>query len=246
MNLPSSRHVGPLTVLVSTLAVLGAGLAAPATAAVADRPSVAPTAQQRGVDYDYPVTNVGGTYKVRVGDFGVCLDVRYTGKLEARTYVQNRKRFLDRPKMKQMTLSVVTRRDCSATSPVKKRNTFDTIEYSTALYGHDCSFDPSFSAGFPWSVGVSVTPDCGNERVAKLGDKQTGTRRAFNFAATTKVEAGWKDEDKHGFPPGGQPSTAENELCTSVSALITLRRTQGPSRPSVTLKVPFRDACIRN
>jgi hypothetical protein len=112
------------------------------------------------------------------------------------------------------------------------------VTYRNYYYGYTCSFNPSFSAGAPWSVGVGVTPECGEETVAKYGASESRTRRTNAFDLETEGFAfRWNQSDSATAP-------GDVKLCTSVSGWLRLRDTAGAERQTLIKKVRFDDACV--
>jgi len=135
-------------------------------------------------------------------------------------------------------MSITIKRRCDDGSMPKRRHRANTVSYRSVSYGHTCSFNPSFSVGAPWSIGVSITPECGDERVAKLGDAQKRARKAYQFRVGSVGRAfGWNDPEVDTAP-------TTLRLCTSAAAVITLRDTQGPKRAKRTETISFADPCV--
>jgi hypothetical protein len=232
-----------LVLVVPLVSVLGPSGPAAALAPDAASPAAARADTEPGSDVQYFTKNVGAAKTVWVKQFNVCLLVGFTGTMKARYFYRNKAKYLNRPQLTSSRVAVTTKKSCAVTAPVKKRNGFGTFGYYGYLYGYTCSYDPSFSVSIPWSVSVGVTPDCGNERVAKIGDRQKNTGNASYFEKTTSVDVGWDDEDRVALPgPGTKPKT---ELCTSVSVFITMRKTSGSRRIARDLKVALPDFCIQ-
>lgn len=201
---------------------------APASASVTD------TVNQRYSSHRY----------VWVEQFNLCLSVYVTSTLRA-TYKrsavsQGVVKTLKSPRIVDPDMQVTFRKSCDDNSEYKRRHRVNTFGYHNFYYGHTCSYDPSFNVGFPWSVGVGITPDCGDERVARYGITETGVRgdRGYRFNLVTEGQAfSWGQSDS-ATSPGGV------KICTSVSGFFRIRDTQGDQRLTLLKKVRLADACI--
>jgi hypothetical protein len=177
-----------------------------------------------------------------VEQFDLCLGVWIRGEIRAklsRTAIPAGVfKKLHEPRLIDPYMLVTTKRSCDDSSEPKFHHRANSISYHHYFYGYTCSYDPSFNYSPPWSVGVGVTPDCGEERVARLGDHQTNARDAYRFELETNGYAfGWDDSDS-GMSPDSQ------RLCTSVSGYFVLRDTDGAERAKAMRKVQFSDPCV--
>lgn len=192
---------------------------------------------------DQTVSRRYSSYRyAHVPDLGLCLGVYVTATLKARydrrPISQGAVSELDKPTIHDPAMQFTIKKRCDDNSAYKKRHRADKISYRNLYYGYTCSYDPSFSVGAPWSVGVGVTPDCGDERVAKYGSSDTRAQRAYRFNLDTEGYAfGWNGKDST-----VEPGTVK--LCTSVSGYFRLQDTKGAERRTVIKKVAFPDACI--
>ncbi|SDC09455.1 hypothetical protein [Nocardioides lianchengensis] len=179
---------------------------------------------------------------VDVPQFGFCLGVYATARLQAtykrRPISQGVVSELRDPKIIDPSLQVTVKRSCDDDAKYRKKHRANKISYSNYYYGYKCSFDPSFSAGAPWTVGVGITPDCGSEKVAKVGEVNGRARRAYRFVLDTEGYAfGWDGSDSV-VEPGSV------KLCTSLSGYFRMKDSQGAERQTVAKKVSFPDLCL--
>lgn len=179
---------------------------------------------------------------VWVDQFNLCMSVSVTSTLRA-TYrrqavSQGVVKTLKSPRIIDPTMLVTFRKSCDDNSEYKQRHRVNRFAYHNYYYGYSCSYNPSYSVGYPWSVGVGITPDCGDQRVAKYGDSQRRTRRTHRFTLITEGHAFSWDQSDSATAPGGV------KICTSVSGFFRLRDTSGDERLTLLKKVRFPDACI--
>jgi hypothetical protein len=178
-----------------------------------------------------------------VDKFDLCLGVYVTAKIRATKVTEPIEggtwvRITD-PRVVDPSMLVTTKKSCDDNAEVKKYHRANTVRYNSYYYGHSCSYNPSFNVGYPWSVGVGITPDCGEKKVARLGDTQKNARRAYRFTLATDGRAfSWKASDSDTIP-------TSLKLCTSVSAYFVLRDTEGAVRDKAMRKVGLPDACVR-
>lgn len=132
---------------------------------------------------------------------GRCLRVKVTGSMSA-FYVRSTEgpptpadyQSLQDPELKNLTLRLTTTDTCFDGSP-RERVKKATMRQS--YYYWKCSANPSISVSAPWSAGVSITPSCGDEKVARRST--TYTTRASRF---TQYNSGVKAEwDKLSYGP---------------------------------------------
>ncbi len=229
--------------IATTSLVLTSGLVSAEAAA----PPTAPTDLSSRQSSKKITTYVSDDARISVPRFGGCLRVSFLGQMQATsgTSGQGQSTLITfgGPTFLYSRIAVTVFKSCAAGSPVKKRQSFDQIRYSANLYGYKCSFNPSYSFGIPWSVGVSFTPDCGNKNVASLGDKQYRTARTYQYDTETRVPVAWKDsKSKRPTPYGGN----NLEICTSVSVDVTLKSEHGATRPNRIYRAVLDDLCIDN
>lgn len=216
------------TVLVASLALLG-----PATASE-------PGAEARASE---TVSRSYSSYRYAyVPQFNLCLGVYVTAQLKAkytrRAGSQTVVSELASPTINDPAMQVTVKKTCDDNSPLKSRHRANKISYKNLYYGYTCSYNPSYSVSVPWSVGVGVTPDCGDESVVQYGARDERARNATRFNLTTDGYAfGWNQKDSV-VEPGSV------EICTSVSAYFRLQDTDGSERETAIKKVAFPDACI--
>jgi hypothetical protein len=179
--------------------------------------------------------------------FDTCLWMTFKGKLSAKRYryMASEGPFwvidLKEPRISDPTVKLSLRKTCKDGAALKRRHSANTIRYAGFVYGYKCSYDPTYSVSAPWGVSVGVTPDCGDERVAKHGDFQRGTSRAHTFRLHTDgVAVGWDGRD---WIYEGQGDVAK--VCTSISGYFVLRDTKGAVRKKHVIKAGLRDQCVR-
>ena len=143
------------------------------------------------------------------------------------------------PRVVDPSMLVTTKKSCDDSSPVKRKHSANVVGYHHYFYGYKCSYNPSFSVAFPWSIGVGVTPDCGDEPVARHGDTQKNARRAHRFEVTSDGYAFRWDQRKTHLQPAPKLS-----LCTSVAGFLSFKDTDGKVRKKALKKVGFSDACV--
>lgn len=110
-------------------------------------------------------------------DLARCIVVTLSGKitydLKSETggmYYRNRK--LLAPKV-----TVATTNHCGSTS--QSRMTVSKLTVTQAWYDDVCSLNGGISAGYPWGVSASVTPVCGNVKVANRRTTYSSTGSSF-------------------------------------------------------------------
>lgn len=146
---------------------------------------------------------------------------------------------LHSPRLVDPYMLVTTKRSCDDSSLVKRRHSINKLTHRMMAYGYKCSYDPSYSVGFPWSVGVGATPDCGNERVAQFGQTQGRARRKYRFELVTEGFAmGW-DQSDGDVGPG-----YDLKLCTSVSGFLRMKDSSGAQVATVVKRVGMPDFCV--
>lgn len=238
-----------LSAVLAASLVAGTALTGPAGAAAADTSSVTvptsvtgsePSTERRAGE---SVSQAYSSYRYAyVPQFNLCLGVYVTARLKA-TYTrragsQSVVSELSKPTINDPAMQVTVKKTCDDNSPLKTRHRANKISYKNLYYGYTCSFDPSFNVGVPWSVGVGVTPDCGDETVAQYGARDTGAREASSFKLTTDGYAfGWNGKDSV-----VEPGTVK--VCTSVAGYFRLQDTDGAERETAIRKVGFPDACL--
>ena len=142
------------------------------------------------------------------------------------------------PRVVDPYMLVTLKKKCDDNALLKRKHTANFVSYNNYFYGYKCSYNPSFSVAFPWSVGVGVTPDCGDEKVARHGDRQPNARRAYRFEVSSEGYAfRWDQQKTHTQP-------ANLSLCTSVSGYLSFKDTEGTVRKKALKKVGFPDACV--
>ncbi len=143
------------------------------------------------------------------------------------------------PRVVDPYMLVTLKKSCDDNAALKRKHGANFVGYNNYFYGYKCSYNPSFSVAFPWSIGVGVTPDCGDEKVARHGDRQPNARRAYRFEVSSDGYAfRWNQQKTHTQP-------AHLSLCTSVAGYLSFRDTEGQIRKKALKKVGFSDACVR-
>jgi hypothetical protein len=227
-----------LSLAVALVAVLGVTLLAPigATTAATAAPGV-------GERRDQTVSTSYSSYRyVDVPQFGFCLGVYATAKLRATFDVkpisQGAVSELRDPQIIDPSLQMTIKKSCDDNASYRKKHRANVVSYSNYYYGYTCSYDPSFSVGAPWSVGVGVTPDCGSENVAQVGETNKNARAAYRFNLDTDGYAfGWDASDST-----VEPGTVK--LCTSLSGYFRFKDNDGAERETVAKKASFPDLCL--
>lgn len=98
----------------------------------------------------------------------------------------------------------------------KHRLKMATADVDQAWYYHTCSANPSIGVGAPWSVGVSVTPTCGNKNAAHRSTRYPHAAFAFiQYNSSTK--AVWHKKFDTAVP-------VKNVLCLHGAAQLTVYR----------------------
>lgn len=177
-----------------------------------------------------------------VSKFNLCMAVYVTGTMKATRYTEPVEGGawvrISHPRIVDPSMQVTLKESCDDNAEVKRYHRASTISLKSYYYGFRCSYTPTYSVGAPWSVGVGVTPDCGEKKVARLGDHQVHARRAYRFDVSSDGQAfSWKANKSDTAP-------TRLKLCTSLSAYFALRDTEGTSRSKAYRKVGFPDACV--
>ena len=149
-----------------------------------------------------------------------CVHTKITGEMSA-FYVRSTQSYptpadyqsLQDPRVKDLTMTVRTTRTCAAGS-ARAKVTKATLHQS--YYYWKCSSDPSISVSYPWSVGVSATPTCGNEKVARRTTTYD-VRRAKFVQYNSGVRATW---DKLSY---GETSTKAKSCLHGISDVTIYR-----------------------
>lgn len=149
-----------------------------------------------------------------------CVHTRITGKMSA-FYVRSTQDYptpadyqsLQDPRVKNLTMTVRTTRTCTA-GAAKANVTKATLRQS--YYYWKCSSNPSISVSYPWSVGVSATPTCGDEKVARRATTYD-VKRAKYVQYNSGVRATW---DKLSY---GETSTKVKSCLHGVSDVTIYR-----------------------
>lgn len=164
-----------------------------------------------------------------------CIRVKITGTMSA-FYVRSTQTYptpadyqsLQDPKIKDLTMQVTTTTNCSSTT----RATVTKATLRQSYYYWKCSANPNLSVSYPWSASVSITPSCGDEKVAKRSTTygSTGSRyEQFNSG----VKATW---DKLSY---GKTSTDVKSCVHGVADVTAYRTTRSDS-----VKYDLGDICI--
>lgn len=182
-----------------------------------------------------------------VDSFNLCLGIYIVGHVRANkstttTIGGEQFQHLTKPRIIDPYMLVTTKKSCDDSSSVKKRHRMNQFTWRTYGYGYKCSYDPSYSFAVPWSVGVGITPDCGDERVVRFGQTQKrGTTRTYRFELETDgVAFGWDQKDTAHHATGGVA-----KLCSSISAYLIMVDNTPPTVKTVHKKVSFPDFCVR-
>jgi hypothetical protein len=229
------------TLLVSSPSAQAVVRTAPASASTADVRAAQPHDVRAA--QSYLVREPYSSYRMAwVEEFNLCLGVYVTGQvratktlepIEGGTWMR-----LSSPHLVDPDMQITVKQTCDDSSAPKTRHRANVVAYNHIFYGHTCSYDPSFSASLPWGVGVSVTPDCGDERVARHGDRQGNARNAYRFRLDTQGYAfGWNDRASDTVP-------TNIKLCLSAAANITLEDNDGAVRAKAIRRVLFSDPCV--
>jgi hypothetical protein len=202
----------------------------------------APVAERRGGP-DKVVSRRYSSYRMAdVPGFNMCAGVYVTAQMKADVYFTPIEggAYVDmvNPRIVNPSMLVTLKKSCDDSAEVKRRHAANQVSYNYFYYGYKCSYDPSFTVAIPWSIGVGITPDCGDERVARHGDRHKRARRAYRFELDTDGMAfRWSQKKTH-----TQPTTLT--MCTSVASYLVFKDTEGAVRRKVQKKVGFSDACV--
>ena len=192
---------------------------------------------------DQVVSNKYSSYRMAwVGKFNFCLGIWVHGTMRADMYFTSieggAQATMTNPRVVNPKLLVTVKKRCDDGAAVKRYHQANVLNYRNLFYGYKCSYDPSFSVSFPWSIGVGITPDCGQERVAKYGATNRNARRAYRFSLNTDGYAfKWKQSKTNTQP-------TNHTMCSSVSTYFVIQDTQGAVRKKVLKKVGASDACV--
>lgn len=164
-----------------------------------------------------------------------CVRVKVTGKMSA-FYVRSTQTYptpadyqsLQDPEIKDLTMQVTTTVNCSDTTRAKV--TKATLRQS--YYYWKCSANPALSVSYPWSASVSVTPTCGDEKVAKRSTTY-GADGSRYTQYNSGVKATW---DKLSY---GKTSTDVKSCVHGVADVTVYRSTKSDS-----VKYDMGDICI--
>lgn len=233
--MPVPRH------LAVTLLLIGVCLApTPAAAAPAHAGAGASATTTSTVSRSFTTTKRLWNEK-----FDMCIWTTFRGTVKATRYRYPASEGpfwvvdLKKPRLTEPRVSVTFRTSCADGAALKSRHAADTVRYAVMAYGYTCDYDPTYSVSAPWGLSVGVTPDCGDERVASHGDRQTAARSANRFLLSSDgIAVGWDGRDwvyeGHG--------TAR--VCTSLAGFYVLRDTQGSTRAKRIVKAGLRDQCV--
>ncbi|WP_299441444.1 hypothetical protein [uncultured Phycicoccus sp.] len=212
-----------MSVAVSVLSAVGmAVLAAPSASADVTSYTKTRTFEKTKNFYSAPLSR--------------CVRVKITGTMSA-FYVRSTQTYptpadyqsLQDPRLEDLTMQVTTTDTCFDGSP-RENVTKATLRQS--YYYWKCSSNPGISVGYPWSVGLSVTPTCGEEKVAKRS-----TTYSDNGSRYTQYNSGVKAEwDKL----SSGPTSTDVSSCIHGVADVTVYR---PGK-SDSVKFDMGNICI--
>lgn len=212
-----------VSVVVSVLCAVGAaGLSAPSASADVTSYTKSTSFTKTKSFYSAPLAR--------------CVRVRVTGTMSA-FYVRSTQTYptpadyqsLQDPRVRDLTMRVTTTRTCASGSS-RAQVTKATLRQS--YYYWKCSSNPSISVGYPWSVGLSVTPTCGEEKVAKRA-----TTYGADNSRYTQYNSGVKAEwDKLSY---GKTSTNVSSCIHGVADVTVYR-----SNRSDSVKFDMGNICI--
>ena len=165
-----------------------------------------------------------------------CVHMKVTGTLSA-FYVRDSTTYptpadyqsLQDPKVRDLTMKVWITRTCTAGSAAA---TVTKATLRQSYYYWKCSSNPSISVSYPWSVGVSATPTCGDEKVARRATTY-GTRNTSYAQYNSGVRASW---DKLSY---GETNTDVKSCLHGVSDVTIYR-----SNISDSVRRNMGDICI--
>lgn len=189
------------------------------------------------------VTKSYSAYRMAwVDKFNFCLGIWITAKVRADVYFTpiegGAYATMANPRVIDPRMLVTIKKSCDDNAAVRTYHAANVVNYRNYFYGYKCDYNPSFSASYPWGVGVGITPDCGQKTVAKYGETNTRARRAYRFELDTDGYAFKWDQRR----TDTQPTT--HKFCSSVSSFFVLKDTAGAVRRTVQKKVGFPDACV--
>jgi hypothetical protein len=132
------------------------------------------------------------------------------------------------PKLLNPSISAYTKSSCSRTAG--SVYTATGADLTQRWYVHSCGWHPSISVGFPWSVSVSVTPNCGSEDVGvrTTAPRATGSAQFAQFNSGSPVS--WSNT-----------TVFTNHICLDAIATATVYK--GSRSDTFTMDVVSPDVC---
>ena len=182
-------------------------------------PTVAPAAAQETTVSRY----FSQTRDIWVESFNTCLRVWVRGTMVATketTYNGETAYWrLKEPRLRDMYIEAWLKTSCDDNagykSPVRE------FRMRQMGYHRDCDYNLGYSVSLPFSVSVTSTPDCGDNKTANMGRTWTGAGDKYHFGeiGVDGVAAGWNDAT-------GYTSYGDVTLCARLAAAFYMESAQ--------------------
>lgn len=220
--------------------VLALGIGTAGAAGATARTSAESTGATNSGSWSYNRSYSQSSTKWHKVDSTLCLRVQSSQRVTVRfTYYDHKigadEMTFTHPRISYPKATVNTYRTCSTSSPRTVSKLRITHRYATASSTY-CTVTPSLNASFPWGLGVSITPSCGERKNARQLAYPTHGRESKYSDSTDAVIATWP---KLG---GSMTSSKRRNWCYQATVdVYVVRGTSGKSVPRITTGSQCRD-----
>jgi hypothetical protein len=211
-----------------------AGAAAAALALLASLLSGAPSsAADQGEWYGFKHrVMLDGQRKVAKG---LCIEWKLAGALKftVKHYGRQGNLYYKRPRLVDPVVSIRAYDRCvNSYTDYRERRRFYGADLSARTYGstdETCDWNPSVSAGWPWAVNVTLTPECGNKTKTRRGKQvrvEPNRRVHHVYMDVNGVATRW---DASGRTRAVEDGGFKHWVCFSHQVFFTIYRSSGDS-----------------